>query len=67
MRIDQRMQQLGIKRLSEIVKQSYARKKPSKNRNKNDQLSESTELEVPTLLLHNTSNMPVLMQFYLSL
>jgi hypothetical protein len=47
------MQQLGIKRPSEILHQSNARKKPSKNRKENDQLCESTELEVPTLLLQN--------------
>ncbi|XP_052165101.1 uncharacterized protein LOC127782075 [Oryza glaberrima] len=62
MRIDQRMQQLGIKRLSEIVKQSYARKKPSKNRNKNDQLSESTELEAvaPSVAVIGTPSKRVL-------
>lgn len=52
MRINQRMQQLGLKSVAQIVHQSFARKKRHKTRKDHGQLSESTELQVPALLLN---------------
>jgi len=56
MRMNERMQQLGVKRLAEIVRQSSRpTKKASRNKKYHGQHSDRTELEVPTLLLMEIS------------